>query len=98
MLFRSTDMGKFTDCGFMTKFLSGAIAEGALRKVQQEKVGGGFLYDTIRNALVETLEETSFGQKIEGMLGEFICPRLGGIQGKMQDATNSMKNGALGLT
>ena len=96
--FPITDIGKFTDCGYMTKYLSGAIAEGALRKVQHEKVGGGPLYDIIRNSLVDTLEETSFGQKIEGLLGELICPMLGKVSGKMQDISQTMTNGALGLT
>ena len=92
------DIGKLTDCDYLSKYLSGSIAEGAIRKVQYQSMGGGFFYDALRNALVESMKQTTFGDSIQSFIGDFICPSLTKIAGNMQDVTKSMKDGALGLS
>jgi hypothetical protein len=90
------DIPKLTDCNFVTKLLSKSLAEGAVRKLQGDTVGLGPLQDIIRNTIVEVLSDTDLGQKIEGALGQFICPMISKIAGKLGMATDQLKTNALG--
>lgn len=87
--------GKIFSCDYISDKLSKGIAEGALRKVQNEKGMAGPIYDIIRNSLVETLEDTEFGTKIENMLGDLICPMLGQVKSKMDSTAETLKAKAL---
>lgn len=90
------DIPKLTDCNFVTKLLSKSLAEGAVRKLQGDTVGLGPLQDIIRNTIVEVLSDTDLGQKIESALGQFICPMISKIAGKLGMATDQLKTNALG--
>lgn len=90
------DVSKLTDCNFVTKLLSKSIAEGALRKIQTEKFGDNALYNLIRNTLVDSLESTDLGTKLEDKLGSLICPMVSSLSGKMEGAADMMKQKALG--
>ena len=87
--------GKVFSCDYISDVLSKSVAEGALRKVQNDKGMGGPLYDILRNAIVESLEDTKFGSAIENAIGDLVCPLLGGIQSKMNLAGDAMKEKAL---
>jgi len=87
--------GKVFSCDYISDVLSKSVAEGALRKVQYEKAMGGPLYDILRNAIVETLEDTKFGSAIENAIGDLVCPLLGGIKEKMNLASDAIKDKAL---
>jgi len=87
--------GKVFSCDYISDVLSKSVAEGALRKVQHDKGMGGPLYDILRNAIVESLEDTKFGSAIENAIGDLVCPLLGGIQSKMNLAGDAMKEKAL---
>jgi hypothetical protein len=87
--------GKVFSCDYISDVLSKSVAEGALRKVQNDKGMGGPLYDILRNAIVESLEDTKFGSAIENAIGDLVCPLLGGIKSKMNLAGDAMKEKAL---
>jgi len=87
--------GKVFNCDYISDVLSKSIAEGALRKVQNEKGAEGPIYDILRNALVSSLEDTSFGSAIENAIGDLICPMLGGVKEKLNLAADTMKEKAL---
>jgi hypothetical protein len=87
--------GKIFSCDYISDKLSKGIAEGALRKVQNEKGMAGPIYDIIRNSLIETIEDTEFGTKIENMLGDLICPMLGQVKSKMDNTAETLKAKAL---
>jgi len=89
------DIPKLTDCNFLTALLSKSIAEEALDQVKNKAGMEGPFYDILRNAIVESLEDTSFGSKIENGLGSVICPLLGGITSKMGSAAETLKQNAL---
>jgi hypothetical protein len=89
------DIPKLTDCNFLTKLLSKSVAEGVVRKVSHEKGLNGPMSDILRNSIVDALEETSLATKIEEGLGSVICPLLGGIKNKMDNATDKIKQNAL---
>ena len=89
------DIPKLTDCNYLTKWISKTAAEGTVRKLTHEKGLDGPFYDVLRNSIVDMLDETSLGSKIEEALGSFICPLLGGVKNKMNVATDTLKQKAL---
>jgi len=89
------DIPKLTDCNYLTKWISKTAAEGTVRKLTHEKGLDGPFYDILRNSIVDMLDETSLGSKIEEALGSFICPLLGGVKNKMEKATDTLKQKAL---
>jgi hypothetical protein len=89
------DIPKLTDCNFLTALLSKSIAEEALDQVKNKAGMEGPFYDILRNAIVESLEDTSFGSKIEHGLGSVICPMLGGVTSKMGSVADKLKQNAL---
>ena len=89
------DIPKLTDCNYLTKWISKTAAEGTVRKLTHEKGLDGPFYDILRNSIVDMLDETSLGSKIEEALGSFICPLLGGVKNKMEATTDKLKQKAL---
>ena len=89
------DIPKLTDCNYLTKWISKTAAEGTVRKLTHEKGLDGPFYDILRNSIVDILDETSLGSKIEEALGSFICPLLGGVKNKMEATTDKLKQKAL---
>lgn len=89
------DIPKLTDCNYLTKFISKSVAEGTVYKLTHDKGLEGPFYDILRNSIVDMLDETSLGSKIEEALGSFICPLLGGVKNKMNVATDTLKQKAL---
>jgi hypothetical protein len=89
------DIPKLTDCNYLTKFISKTAAEGTVYKLTHDKGLEGPFYDILRNSIVDMLDETSLGSKIEEALGSFICPLLGGVKNKMNVATDTLKQKAL---
>ena len=89
------DIPKLTDCNYLTKWISKTAAEGTVRKLTHEKGIDGPFYDVLRNSIVDMLDETSLGSKIEEALGSFICPLLGGVKNKMEATTDKLKQKAL---
>jgi hypothetical protein len=55
----------------------------------------GPIYDIIRNSMVEMAEDTSFGMKVETMIGDLICPMLSGVKDKMDNTAETLKAKAL---
>ena len=92
------DIPKLTDCNFVTKLLSKSLAEGAIRKLQQDKGATGPLAGILRNTVVEILSETDLGQKIESALGSVLCPMISKIAGKMGMAGDTLKSNAMGAS
>jgi hypothetical protein len=90
------EIGKLTDCNYLVPLLAKSIAEGAARKFMVSKEMDNALSGIIRNAIVELLEDSSFGQAIEKGLSKLICPLLGSLSTKMGNVTNTLKDKALG--
>jgi hypothetical protein len=89
------DIPKLTECNFLTSVLSKSIAEQAIDKMKNSAGMEGKFYDLLRNSLVEVLEDSELGQKIENAIGSVICPLLGGVKQKMELAATDMKQKAL---
>lgn len=87
--------GKIFSCDYISDKLSKGIVEGMARKIQNEKGMEGPIYDIIRNSMVEMAEDTSFGMKIETMIGDLICPMLSGVKSKMDGTAETLKAKAL---
>lgn len=89
------DIPKLTNCDFLTKFLAKNISETMIKKVQTSSEVTGTFYDVLRNSIVETMEQSDLGQKIEKGLVEIICPLLSGVKTKMDTAADKLKQGAV---
>jgi len=89
------DIPKLTECSYLTKSLSKGIVEELPKQLQHKSGTEGAFYDVLRNSLIETLEDSNLGQKIEGKLVEIVCPMLSGVKGKMYDIGSQMKEKAL---
>ena len=87
--------GKIFSCDYISDKLSKGIVEGMARKIQNEQGMEGPIYDIIRNSMVEMAEDTSFGMKIETMIGDLICPMLSGVKSKMDGTAETLKAKAL---
>lgn len=90
-----SDIPKLTECGFLTKTLAKAISEEITKKLLVKAGADGTFYDILRNAVFESLEDSSLGQKIEGKLVEIVCPKLSGVKSKMDNLGSLMKEKAL---
>ena len=90
-----SEIGKLTNCDYLTKFLAKSISETMVKKLQTESDMRNPLFDVMRNAIVDTMEESSLGQRIEKGLVEIICPLLSGVKSKMDVATDKIKQGAI---
>lgn len=92
-----SELHNLTNCNFVSKMLAKDIAEGAINKIKNDQGLTGPGYDILRNAMVEMVEDSSFGQKIENKISDFICPKLQGLSGKLGDVTKKIKTNALDL-
>ena len=94
-----SDVSQLTNCSFLTKFLTKDIVEGIIKKFQHEdrNPNGNFgqFFDVLRNIMVETLESSALGIKVETKLSEMICPALSKVSSKMEKIGGEMKTKAL---
>lgn len=90
-----TDITKLTDCGFLTNYLSKSLVETLVRQGADKKLGSNLFYDSLRNAVVEALDESNLGQKIQGIFADFICTSLPNIKNKMAKASENIKKAAI---
>lgn len=87
--------GKIFNCEYLSNAISKGVGEGIARKIQKEQGMEGYLYDIIRNSLVDMFTDSSFGQKIEGAIADLVCPSISKIKDKMDLAGETMKEKAL---
>jgi hypothetical protein len=80
----------FKDCRALSKNVGQAITEAYIVKLQREYniTGGGM--DFIRNALMETLENSDFGSKLADQFAEFICGFFNTIAGKGKEVMSAI--------
>jgi len=91
------DIPKLLKCDFLTKKLAEAIIEEIPKQIQYKTGKTDWFYDTLRNSMLETLEESNFGQNLEKGLVSVVCPMLENIKGKFSGIESKIKSQALGL-
>jgi hypothetical protein len=90
-----SEVSKLTDCNYLTKWISKTAAEGTVRKLTHDKGLDGAFYDVLRNSIIDMMDKSALGSKIEEGLGGIICPLLGGVKSKMDNAADKLKEKAL---
>lgn len=90
-----TDLGKLTNCQFLTDLIAKSIAEGVARKFMKEKQASGPLADILRNTMAETFSKTEFIHDIEEKINSFICPSLSKVGFNMDKQLDTIKQKAL---
>lgn len=91
------DIPKLLKCDFLTKKLAEAIIEEIPKQIQYKTGKTDWFYDTLRNSMLETLEESNFGQNLEKGLVSVVCPMVEKIKGKFSGVESKIKSQALGL-
>lgn len=81
----------FKDCRAFTKNVGQAITEGFINKLSKDYKVGGLGADLIRNALMETLENTDFGGKIATQFSDFTCQFFDKVKSKGSQITDILK-------
>ncbi len=90
-----SDINKLTDCDYLSKLLTKSIVEEVIQKAKDKAGMTGAFYDILRNAVVESLDNTDFVQNIESGIAGIICPLVGGVAKKMEKKAEQMKTGAI---
>ena len=87
------EIPKLTQCSFLTKKIAEAIVEEVPKQIQQSTGKTGFLWDILRNSMLETLEESSFGQHLERGLVDVVCPMIDKVKNRLFGIEDKMKKG-----
>jgi hypothetical protein len=94
VFFFSRNPGKilesFKDCRALSKNVGQAIMEAYVVKLQREYNVSGKGMDFIRNALMETLENSDFGSKLADQFAEFICGFFNTVAGKGKEVMSAI--------
>ena len=80
----------FKDCNALSKNLAQAITEAYILKLQREYNITGKGMDFIRNALMETLENSDFGAKLADQFAQFVCGFYNTIAGKGKEVMSAI--------
>jgi hypothetical protein len=80
----------FKDCNALSKNVGQAIMEAYVVKLQREYNVSGKGMDFIRNALMETLENSDFGSKLADQFAGFICGFYNTIAGKGKEVMSAI--------
>ena len=87
------EIPKLTQCSFLTKKIAEAIVEEVPKQMQLATGKTGFLWDTLRNSMLETLEESNFGQHLERGLVDVVCPMIDKVKNRLFGIEDKMKTG-----
>lgn len=90
-----TDLGKLTNCQYLTDFIAKSVSEGIARKFMKEKDASGPLADILRNTMAETFSKTEFIHDLEEKINSFICPALSKVGFNMDKQLDTLKQKAL---
>ena len=94
IFFFSRNPGKiwesFKDCNAFSRNISQAIMEAYIVKLQKEYNMGGMGMDFVRNALMETLENSDFGSKLADQFSGFVCGFFDTVKQKGTDIVGAL--------
>lgn len=89
----------FTDCRFASNKIADSLIEGYLIQMQQKSQSTsqgatGFITSALRNAVSDYFLEQKDGivQKLQDMIGDFICPKLGKVTSTISDVAKDIKD------
>jgi hypothetical protein len=94
VFFFSRNPGKiidsFRDCKALAGNLGQAIMEAYIHKLAKEYNMAGNGMNFIRNAMIETLENSDFGKNLAGQFQNFICGFFDTVKSKGKDVVNAI--------
>lgn len=70
------DLDKLTDCEFLSDTITKAIVEGTINKLKNNAGLVGGLFDTVRNSLVDFMDNSEFAEKIKDGISGFMCDAI----------------------
>jgi hypothetical protein len=79
------------DCKELTKLIAEALSEALVQMLQKQTGLEGQGYSFMRNALGDTIKETTFIAKLENQLSGIVCSVFSGYNKKAVDVYNKLK-------
>lgn len=70
------NLDKLTDCEFLSDTITKAIVEGTINKLKNNAGLVGGLFDTVRNTLVDFMDNTEFAERIKDGISGFMCDAI----------------------
>jgi hypothetical protein len=89
------DFNKLFDCKYLSDLIVNAIVEGVAKNMldRRSRTGQSSTFmDLLRNTMAEYFKDSSFENKLSGGLEAILCPLMGGIKSKMDDAADDIKD------
>lgn len=89
------DYNKLFDCKYLSDLIVNSIAEGIAKNMSDNRSRGGessVFMDLLRNIVAEMFKDSSFENKLSGGLEAILCPLMGGVKNKMEDAAEDIKS------
>lgn len=79
-----------SDCKIMTKLITKSLVEGLVMSLQKNITSQGFAWDAIRNALVDSLEESKFGESLTEALSTPVCEVYNNLMGNVKNVASKL--------
>lgn len=70
------NLDKLTDCEFLSDTITKAIVEGTINKLKNNAGLVGGLFDTVRNSLVDFMDNSEFAERIKDGISGFMCEAI----------------------
>jgi len=89
------DFNKLFDCKYLSDLIVNSIVEGIAKNMTDKRSQSGqssAFMDLLRNTIAEYFKDSSFENKLSGGLEAILCPLMGGVKSKMENAAEEMKN------
>jgi hypothetical protein len=79
-----------SDCKIMTKLITQSLVEGLVINLQNQFMSQGIGWNTIRNAIVDSLEDSKFSESMINSLSGPVCDTFNNIAGKAKDVIGKL--------
>lgn len=89
------DFNRLFDCKYLSDLIVNSIVEGIAKNMTDKRSKSGqssAFMDLLRNTIAEYFKDSSFENKLSGGLEAILCPLMGGIKSKMDNAADDIKD------
>lgn len=81
----------FTDCSFLSHWIAKTVIEAFIGRYQEKKGYGGVFADTIRNSIIDAIDNNEVVDAISKKMMNKVCGLLGQLGNKMEDTYQDIK-------
>jgi len=85
------DLDKITDCETLSDIVTKAVVEGTINKLKNNIGLVGGVFNVVRNALVDNLDNSEFAESVKNGISSFICEAIGDKIDVLKDKVADLK-------